>query len=145
MAKDPDRAVTGTRKPRTAVSPPSESVPIAPQTTPNSVGYGGSDHSFTLQTVFEMQKSLGELIATVNTLKTSIDSVKSKVDQLSDWKNRILGGAVVLGVIFSLLGFGISKFSEYVVIKAPEKIVPPPTGVEGQQFPSNKIVIPLKK
>lgn len=78
---------------------------------------GQHDHSFTLQAIMELQKSFTEVNTHLGALKTSVDGLKNKVDDLIAWKNRILGGAIVLGFIGALLGFLISKASDYVMLK----------------------------
>ncbi len=100
---------------------------VAAATTP---GYmPGADHSFTLQAVMEMQKTLGQLTTQVEALKGSVDGVKSKVDDLIGWKHKILGGAAVLGAIIALGGFGIGKFWDNISFKptvpTPQTIAPP--------------------
>jgi hypothetical protein len=72
----------------------------------------------------EMQKSLGEINASILSLRQSVDSVKSKVDDLVAWKNKILGGAAVFGAVCALLGFLFTKFSDYVTIASPHKPQP---------------------
>lgn len=96
-----------------------ESTPQVPQSTPQSVGYGTGDYSFTLQAIMELQKSVGEMNATMSGMRTSIDSMKSKVDDLVGWKHKIAGGAAVLGIVFAGLGFLLGKASDYVTIKGP--------------------------
>lgn len=81
--------------------------PTEPISTPPYTGH--HDHSFTLQTIMELQKSMGELTASVNNMSTILSSTKSKVDDLVAWKNKILGGAIVLGAVTSVLGFIIAK------------------------------------
>ena len=81
--------------------------------------YRGNDYRFEYQALFDIQKSIGELKSTVDSLKVSIDSTKSKVDDLVGWKHKILGGAIVLGAVFTFLGFIVAKFSSYVTITAP--------------------------
>lgn len=95
-----------------------------PATTPMAgvTAYGGGDHSFTLQAIMDLKGSMGELKAAVDQLKTSIDGTKTKVDDLVSWKNKILGGVFVLGVVMSIAAFFIGKFSDYVTIKSPSVI-----------------------
>jgi hypothetical protein len=81
--------------------------------------YAHSDHSFTLQAVMELHKSTGEMKAAIEGLTTVVGGVKTKVDDLISWKNMIVGGAAVLGVVFTLMGFAIGKFWDYITIKAP--------------------------
>lgn len=66
-----------------------------------------------------LHKSIGEVQASVDALRTTVDGTKAKVDDLVNWKNRILGGAAVLTVIVTLIGFVVGKFWDYVTIKAP--------------------------
>lgn len=113
MATAKTKIVATPRKPRPEETPPA--------TTPmeSSAVYGAGDHSFTLQAIMDLKGSMGELKSSVEQLKTSIDGMKSKVDDLVTWKHKILGGAVVLGLVISLLAFLIGKFGDYVTIKAP--------------------------
>lgn len=95
----------------------SESVPQIPQSTPFLGQYGQPNHDFTLQAVMEMQKTVGELNASVQALKGSVDGVKVKVDDLVSWKHKIIGGVAVLSIVATILGFLIAKASEYVTLK----------------------------
>lgn len=67
----------------------------------------------------EMQKSIGELKAVISDNTSSINSMKSKVDNLIEWKNKILGGMMVLGAIIALASFLVTKFSDYITITSP--------------------------
>ena len=89
-----------------------------PQTTPTAIGYGHPEYQF-VQAIMEMQKSFGELKASIENVKSSTDSIKTKVDDLVGWKNKILGGAFVLGVLATAIGVVIGKFSDYVTIRSP--------------------------
>ena len=102
-----------------------ETSPSPPQTAPISPSYGTHDHSFTLQAVMELQASFAEVKSDLKNLKSSIDGVKPKVDDLVNWKNRIIGGAIVLGAVCAILGVVVSKASDYITIKAPGQIVAP--------------------
>jgi len=75
--------------------------------------------------LMDVQKQLGEIKASIETLTKTVDSTKSKVDDLVGWKNRILGGAVAIGAVCAILGFGVTKLSNYVTFKAPETAAPP--------------------
>jgi hypothetical protein len=102
---------------RSRRQPDEESVAQIPQTTPSGLGAGLPNHDFTLQIVIELQKSIGELNATTQATKSSVDGLKSKVDDLIAWKNRILGGAAALALVIAALGYVAGKVSEYVVLK----------------------------
>lgn len=83
------------------------------------------DHSFTLQAIMELQKSVTEVNVSLQNLKSSVDSTKSKVEDLIGWKNKIIGGAIAVGVVCTLIGFAVSKASDYISIKAPTQIATP--------------------
>lgn len=118
-----------------------------PATTPSEsyAAFGGVDHSFTLQAIMDLKGSMGELKSSVDQLRTSIEGMKSKVDDLVTWKHKIIGGAVVLGVVISVCAFLVGKFSDYVTIKSPSSQTQPsiiPTPSSGIQVPSPKPVKP---
>ena len=58
--------------------------------------------------VADFQAALGEINASITTLGKSVDSTKSKIEDLVKWKNMILGGAIVLGVA---AGIAVAKLS----------------------------------
>lgn len=60
-----------------------------PQTTPKGIGYGHPEFQF-IQSIMEMQKSLGEINASIQALNKTVDSTKSKVDELVKWKHMIV-------------------------------------------------------
>ncbi len=67
----------------------------------------------------ELQKSVGEMNANLQSMKGSIESTKTKVDDLVGWKHKILGGAAALAAVIAALSFVLGKASEYIVIKQP--------------------------
>jgi hypothetical protein len=92
------------------------SVPEQPQVTPGfSVGH--PDHSFTLQAIMELQKTVGEMNANLVGMKSSVDSVKGKVDDLVAWKNKILGAAMAVGAGVSIVTLLLTK--SYLSFSAP--------------------------
>lgn len=92
--------------------------PGVPQTTPPSIGFGHPEYHF-VQGLMEIQKSLGEMQANIQGLQRSVSETKAKVDELINWRNRILGGAVVLGAVCALLGFLVARGADYVAIRMP--------------------------
>ncbi len=88
-----------------------------PQTTPRSIGYGHPEFQF-VQSIMEMQKSLGEINSSIQSLSKTIDSTKSKVDDLVNWKNMIFGGAITIGF---LLGLAVTmvKLFEHAPVSIP--------------------------
>lgn len=97
-----------------------DSEPSTPaQTTPTGGAFGQVDHSFTLQAVMELQKSVGKLEHKIDSLSGSVDGMKSKVEDLVHWKHKILGGAAVLVFIGGAFGFLASKVSDHVSWKSP--------------------------
>lgn len=116
--------MNATRAKQAAAPASPEAVAPQPQVPPTQ-GYAGmSDHSFTLQAVMEMQKSLGEMNANLNGMKGTLEGVKTKVDDLVGWKHKILGGAAVLGAVCTLLGILLAKGADYVTLKQPATPVP---------------------
>ncbi len=57
--------------------------------------YGGYDHSVSIQMLMEIQKSIVKIDCKIETLESSIQSTKSKVEDLVKWKYLIVGGATV--------------------------------------------------
>ncbi|RWA51726.1 hypothetical protein AU476_21115 [Cupriavidus sp. UYMSc13B] len=68
-------------------------------TTPPSLGFGQTDHSFTLQAIFDLKAAVTELNVSVKQMQQTVDSTKTKVSELSDLRHKIVGGMVVLGVV----------------------------------------------
>lgn len=100
----------------------SDSVPQVPMSTPSQFGMPG--HDFTLQAVMELQKSLGQMEAKLDAVVRSVDSMKTKVDDLVGLKQKMIGGTVVLGVVCSVLGFALSKGWDYITIQKPPQPLP---------------------
>lgn len=71
------------------------------ESTPPRLGYGHPEYNF-IQSIMEMQKSLGEINASIQALRAVVDSTKSKVDELVKWKHMIIGGAITIGFLASL-------------------------------------------
>lgn len=78
----------------------------------------------------EMQKSVGRIEANLAALQSSMDSTKTKVDNLVELKNKIIGGGIVLGVVLSLttaaLTFILNKASDYLTWRGPAPVVVAP-------------------
>lgn len=136
---------------KSAVLPSSADTGPPPPTTPNvtSPAYGAGDHSFTLQAIMEMQKTLGELKASIDTQKSSIDGLKTKVDDLVGWKNMSFGGAAVLGAIIAAFAFIVGKTWDYVSTKAPipqatQQVVPAPPTLPQSVLERPSVAVPTK-
>jgi hypothetical protein len=96
-----------------------EAPATVPQTTPTAIGgYGHPEYQF-VQAIMEMQKSLGEINASITSLTKSVESTKTKVDDLVKWKNMILGGVLVGGALISGFAYLITKASDYIAVKTP--------------------------
>ena len=52
-----------------------------PQTTPPTIGYGHPEYHF-IQAIMELQKSIGELTATVQSLSKTIYSTEARMSEL---------------------------------------------------------------
>jgi len=88
-----------------------------PQTPPRSIGYGHPEFQF-IQSIMEMQKSLGEINASIQALSKTVESTKSKVDDLVNWKNMIFGGAITIGFLIGLT-VSLLKIFEHAPINIP--------------------------
>ena len=55
-----------------------------------------------IQALSAIQKSLGEINASLAALRTITEGTKAKVDDLVRWKHLILGGAITLGFVLGL-------------------------------------------
>lgn len=107
--------------------------PVTPAELNDSVTpqhYMGHDHSFTLQTIMELQKSTGQLIESVNNLRSSVDSQNSKLqkieDGLADVKRKIYAAGIVIGIVMVVGGFFVNKiwdlFSQQIVITTKSEV-----------------------
>ena len=76
-----------------------DQLPRFPETTPQQ--YRGSDYSFTLQAVLELQKSVGQLQEAVGTLKEQGKQHAEKLDKIS---LRIYAATAVLIVLGTIIG-----------------------------------------
>lgn len=83
---------------------PGTTAPVQDSPPPRGFGYGHPEFHF-IQAIMEMQKSLGEINASLASLRTITEGTKAKVDDLVRWKHMILGGAVALGFV---LGLGLA-------------------------------------
>lgn len=102
-----------------AVDHVSDEAPASvPQTTPRSIGYGHPEYQF-VQSIMEMQKSLGEINASIQALTKTVDSTKSKVDELVTWKNMVFGGAITLGFIITI-AIAVIKLFDHNPISTPK-------------------------
>lgn len=101
--------------------------PITPADINDSVtpqNYIGNDHSFTLQTIMELQKSNGQLIESVNSLRITIETQNSKLknieDGLTSVNQKIYAAGIVLTIALVVGGFFVDKiwdlFSQNIVI-----------------------------
>ena len=106
---------------------------------------GPHGYDYTLQAVMDLQKSVGEINATLAAVKSSVDGMRSKVDELTALKNKVLGGVAVFMAVVAGVGYLAGKASEYVMFKAP---APPiatsvaPSGIGPAAAPLTNIPAP---
>ena len=100
-------------------------VPYVPQVPAMAITVGSPGHDFTLQAIVGLEKSVAELSVHMQGVKTTVDGLKSKVDDLVAWKNRILGGFAMLLVAGAAVGYLAGKASDYVTFKVPATFVVP--------------------
>lgn len=108
----------------------------SPQVVP-SIG-PGSPSFFPLQTVLEISQSLGQIKSDIAHLTKTVDSVKSDVKDLVKWKSLIIGGAAVIGILFSVIGYLSGKYTFNITEKKPviSQIAAPQGAAEGQPLVS---------
>lgn len=94
--------------------------PEPPQVEPphRSIGYGHPEYNF-MTIALEIQKTLGEMKSDINKLNESHSSLRTKVEDLVKWKTLILGGAITIGIVFSILVTVFTKFSDYISFGKP--------------------------
>lgn len=66
-----------------------------------------------------LKNTLEEINANIAHLTKSVDSMKTKVDDLVRWKALILGGVIVISAFMGFTVLLVTRFSDYVTIKAP--------------------------
>lgn len=94
-----------------------DTTPQVPQTEPDARGDYAGRHDFTLQVIMELQKTVVETNTRMVSVESSVNSLKTKIDDLVAWKHRILGGAAVLAVVIGAIGYVLGKASDYVTLK----------------------------
>lgn len=114
---------------------PGDSTPVVPIAVPNQNSFG---HPFSQveQRLSEIQYKMGELtskmdhliravdgaklpemVVKVENLTKSVDSTKTKVDELMNIKFMIIGGFAVVTVIGTLLVLMVKSAADYVVLQ----------------------------
>jgi hypothetical protein len=97
---------------------------------PTNIGRGHPEYHF-VQSILELQKTIVEtkvavesINISIGTLKDDVKSIKTKVEDLVSWRNKILGGALTLGFLLTF-GFGVAKLLDGVPINFGVKNVSP--------------------
>jgi hypothetical protein len=80
-----------------ASGPPTDFANVPPQTTPML------DHSFTLQAVLDLAKSVAQLGAKTDRLIQDVESQGKKLDGISHQVSFVKGALWVLGALFALV------------------------------------------
>lgn len=94
--------------PRTPKGPPADPVVGSPDQfpVPPPPGFRADDHSWVLQTVMEIQKSMGQLTQAVTTLTEQSKDQREKLDSIS---HRVYAAAAVLTVLGAILYFFLDR------------------------------------
>lgn len=82
--------------------------PRLPDTTPQV--YPGQNYDFILQSVFEMQKTLGQVTQAVNTLTEQQKTFASKLEKISHQVYAAIAILVLVGAILTFFAKGINDF-----------------------------------
>jgi uncharacterized membrane protein len=72
----------------------------------------------------ETKVAVESINISIGTLKDDVKSIKTKVEDLVSWRNKILGGALTLGFLLTF-GFGVAKLLDGVPINFGVKNVSP--------------------
>lgn len=71
------------------------------------------DHSFTLQTVLELQKSVGELCAEVRLTRDAVEKINGRLDKIDDKvsavTHKLYAAGVVVAILLTVGGFVLTK------------------------------------
>lgn len=89
---------------------------VPPTTYPEAVGT-----TFVVESLMQIQKSIGELQSTVNHLKTSVDSHGSKIDSIS---HRVYAAGAVIAVLLGIGGWLLNKIWDKLI--SVVALPPPP-------------------
>jgi hypothetical protein len=95
-----DKSVSGAGQANPGTIPPQNPIPA----------YPGAEHSWTLQTVFELQKSVGQLTQAVSTLTDQQKDLTRKVDGLSHKIYAAIAVLLLAGAVLTLFGPSINDF-----------------------------------
>ena len=105
------------------------SPPPMQATEPPAIGRGHPEYHF-VQSVMELRSAMhqmdtdmkvaaAKLESKIDHMNVTLESTKRKVDDLATWKAKILGGAIVVGIIISTV-FGLAvKYGDRISITPP--------------------------
>lgn len=81
--------------------------------------YPSPDHSFTLQTIMDLNKSMGQMIESVNGMSKRIDDLSSRMEKLEGKVSSITHQLYAAGIVFTIAvavgGFVINKASDLAI------------------------------
>lgn len=104
----------------------------AAQTTPGSLPpttpmtYPSTEHNWTLQTVFELQKSVGQMTQAVNTLTEQQKELARKVDGISHKVYAAIAILVLIGAILTFFAKGINDIIVHRIEAPPSQQIAAP-------------------
>lgn len=101
-------------------------IPDPPQAPPPE--YSGGEQTWMLHLVVQLGKDMAVVGTKVDALHTSFDSVKTKVEDLTAWKNKVIGGAVVVFGLGGVFGYGAKMLIEAMAARpaTPQALQPAP-------------------
>lgn len=86
------------------------------------------DHSFTLQSIMEIQKSIGQLTEAVKNLDSSIrqqgDDVRELKEKMSGVTHKLYAAGVLLAIALAIGGFIVDKAWDLVVDQIKKSAAP---------------------
>jgi len=97
---------------------PRSTPPINRPTTP-PISYPGTEHNWTLQTVFELQKTVGQLTQAVTTLTDQQKQFSTKLDRISHQIYAALAIILLVGAILTFFSKGINDMLVHYYLNPP--------------------------
>jgi hypothetical protein len=79
----------------------------------------GADHSFTLQAIMDLTKSMGQVVESVNGMSKRVDALSDRIEKLeekvSSITHKLYAAGIVIAIAVTVGGFVINKASDLAV------------------------------
>jgi hypothetical protein len=85
----------------------------------NPISYPSTEHNWTLQTVFELQKTVGQLTQAVSTLTGQQGEFSKKLDRISHQIYAAIAIIVLIGAVLTFFSKGINDIIVHTLENPP--------------------------